>query len=370
VRESCSFWEDAANSIGNGDVEKGRAAVDPDVALMEKWLTKAFNDRDERSSGWLFLFAIACMIALFGALNSAPFITAVMVGVLCVATVGYTSEKLFYRRLVKKVRRGKSAPQVFTDGYVGPARNYIPSMFSTSRTMFGNEGEPVRFAHEPSALDLVWLSSIKEALPLKQALCGSDQFPVAISYPEREVVPPPQPESQPQPKITYYVTKNAYFDQRQLHVHASAATADSRAPTAARATKSKAAANIAPHWLHPIDQTTFEGRYVSFDEYLPGALKWMSLVVRHAYPVVQKHKGWSDAKLLDKILQDISTLLATSDNSKSLPALPNGDTIKKLFNRGRADPAYRWVREYFTDHSRRHKYQDIDQDRLPLSNSS
>lgn len=147
MRETWSFWEDAVDSIGKGDLEKGRAAADPDVALMEKWLIKAFNDRDQRSSAWLFLFAITCMIALFGALNSASVITAVMVVALGVAATGYIYEKSFYRRLVKSVRQGKSAPQVFTGGNGDATRNYVSSMFSTPRTMFDKDGKPARFSY-------------------------------------------------------------------------------------------------------------------------------------------------------------------------------------------------------------------------------
>jgi hypothetical protein len=109
-----------------------------------------------------------------------------------------------------------------------------------------------------TALDLVWLTSIKEALPLKRALCGRDGFPVAISRPECEVVAPlSQPESPP--TITYNVTHEAIFDQRQLHIHATGATADNPHRKTSRKSKSKAATEIAPHWLYPLDQSLAHG---------------------------------------------------------------------------------------------------------------
>lgn len=366
MREKWSFLEDAVDRIGNGDVEKGRAAVDPALEPIERWLVDTYIKRDRRSSAWLLLFVFASVALIISVWIQPSSITFVAMLFALAGASGYIYEKTFYQRLVRNVRRGKPAPEVFTDESGKPAHSYVKSMFSTSRMMFDSSGEPARLTHKATELDLVWPISIKEAEPLKQALCGTPQFPVAISCPEREIVAPTQSERETQPSVTYNFTQETYVDQRQLHVHASAASSDSKSTKATRPTKSKAAANIAPHWLYQLDKAAFEKRYASFEEHLPGTVKWMSLVIREAYPVVQRHKGWTDAKLLAKILENISNLRTTSDHSKSLPAIPDSGTIKKMFNRGRAAPAYRWVREYFTDHRRPHKYQDIDQDRLPL----
>ncbi len=366
MREKWSFLEDAVDQIGVGNVDKGRAAVVRTLEPIERWLIETYIKRDRRSSSWLLLLVSASVALLVSVWVEPSFSTFVLILFALAGASGYIYEKTFYQRLVQNVRRGKPAPEVFTDESGKPAHSYVTSMFSTSRMMFDSSGKPARLTHKATELDLVWLISINEAEPLKRALCGTAQFPVAILCPEREIVTPTQPEYKTQQSVTYNFTQETYVDQRQLHVHASTASSDSKTPKAARPTKSKAAANITSHWLYQLDKAAFEERYASFEEHLPGTLKWMSLVIHQAYPVVQRHKGWTDAKLLVKILENISALRATSDHSKSLPAIPDSGTIKKMFNRGRADPAYRWVREYFTDHRRPHKYQDIDQDRLPL----
>jgi hypothetical protein len=356
VRETWSFWEDAVDSIGKGDLETGRAAVDPDVALMEEWLTKSFNDRDMRSSAWLFFFAIACMIALFGALNSAPVITAVMVVALGVAATGYIYEKSFYRRLVKRVRRGKPAPQVFTGGNGDATRNYISSMFSTPRTMFDKDGKPARFSHEPSALDLVWLTSINEALPLKQALCGRSQFPVAISRLEREivVVSLQQPEPESLQSITYNVTHETYVDQRQVHLYTNAAKAGQQNGSAeepVKAPSDNTDPSVDPHWLGPISETEFSKLFVEFERHLPDALKWMALIVEQAKPIVDRHLDWTDLKLLNETLVQVQK----TKEWKLLRKPPQPDTVEKLLYRDRSN-SYSWVREFFTRVGAPHKY--------------
>jgi hypothetical protein len=42
------------------------------------------------------------------------------------------------------------------------------SLASTDRTIFGKDGHPTRFQHEITALDMVWLSGIKEADVLRR----------------------------------------------------------------------------------------------------------------------------------------------------------------------------------------------------------
>jgi hypothetical protein len=362
-----SFYEDAVFRIGDSDVAKGRTAIDPTVKSIEEWLTDTFSRIQFRSSAWLFLFSIASTALLIAALYETSFIALILVLIVAVTVTAYWHEKSFFSRLVKRVRDGALAPKNFIDDNGEAARNYISSIFSTSRIIFDSFDEPARLGHRMTALDLVWLTSIKEALPLKRALCGRDEFPVAISRPECEVVAPlSQPESPP--TITYNVTHEAIFDQRQLHIHATGATADNPHRKTSRKSKSKAATEIAPHWLYPLDQTYVDARLVSFEEHLPKSLKWMSLIILHAYPVIQRHQGWSDANLLDKALEHIATLRSIPNGRQRLHPLPDSGTIKKMFNRGRSDPNYGWVQEYFTDPNRPHKYQNADQDRLPLSN--
>jgi hypothetical protein len=166
--EAWSFWEDAAHSAKKGDPGVSPSAVNEAVEAINEWLIYEYERSTERSASWLFIFAVAGVTAASSALFELNAVTLGAAFGLVGATFGYWYEKSRYRRLVRAVRSGVNAPTPFTEYWQGELKGYVMSLASTDRTIFGKDGHPTRFQHEITALDMVWLSGIKEADVLRR----------------------------------------------------------------------------------------------------------------------------------------------------------------------------------------------------------
>ncbi len=370
MRGSWSFWEDAIDSVDDGEVGRGLAAVEPVVASIDQWLFATFTANEQRSSLWLALFTGSSMCALVGTVYGTPTMLYAALTAVVGTGAAYAYEKTFYRRLVKRIQNGKPAPQIFTDANGEAARNYISSLFATPRIVFGNDGKPTRFSHKLTVLDLVWLTDVDEALPLKRALCGRSQFPVAISRPVREVIvpsPPPQADPQqqpPPPPVTYNVTSKIVIDQRQVHFHSNEAGASQQSNGADNPDKAPGdniEPSADPHWLGPITDSEFSKLFAEFEKHLPDGLKWMALIVWYAKPIVDRHPDWTDLHILKETLLQVQI----DEEWKRLQKPPMPTTVEKLLYRDRSN-SYTWVREFFANTGRRHKYNETGQISLEL----
>jgi hypothetical protein len=174
-----------------------------------------------------------------------------------------------------------------------------------------------------TALDVVWLTGVAEAHPLKIELYGRNDFPVAIARPSQ---PRRKPKGQPSTNSEY-------------------------------------------HWLFALPKEAFYRRLAEFKEPLPDKQQWMAIVIETAYPLVERHNDWNDQRLLSSVLDKLN---GTQENTKGDPewtkleSKPDSGTIKKMFYRDRCDPSYKWVREYFEDLTMPHKHAHPNQRQLRL----
>jgi hypothetical protein len=63
-----SFWEDAVHSFKKGAPGVGRSSVNQAVEAINQWLIYEYERSNERSAGWLFIFAVAGVTAAGSAL--------------------------------------------------------------------------------------------------------------------------------------------------------------------------------------------------------------------------------------------------------------------------------------------------------------
>lgn len=352
--EAWSFWEDAVfalacntNANHHTDIAKGRAVIDPALQAIEQWLITRFELSESRSAGWLFLTGGSVVgLIVSTVLETRVAILATFL-LLVFATGGYWRVKSYWRRLVRRVKAGATAPKPFDDFWSGSLKEHMVALPSSGRILFDANHHPTSIAHQMSPLDLVWLSGIMQSEPLKRALFASDLYPVKVLRPL-----PPVVVEKPEQDSSQIVVTNVMFDQRQVHGHASRHQEENQTAKPEPKPVRRGKSDLTRPWITDVAKADFPDLLVEFKKYLPAHLGWMAVVIEHAAPLIEKHPGWSQTKILTHLLDQFEKLSQWTD----LKVKPKRDTIEKIFYRDRCDGKYVWVRQFFTDRDAQHKY--------------
>jgi hypothetical protein len=327
-----SMHQYAVRQLGDGDIAKGLEVFDAYAMPIEEWLINQSTLQKKREAAAIFIFVISAGMALIGShLSSA--LTAPSALTTIVAAAAYCWIKLELQRLVARKDDIKSLPQPFRDAYNGKLGAVTKEAFGNGVTVLDARGNMTSLRRDICALDVIWFIESGASTKLKIAL-QSDQnrFPTNILL----------SVAGPDIQLDY---ANVAIDDVKLGDEIAAPTYD---------------ANELPefekHWLAIHDHRKTLARLEAFKEHLPLELKWMVLPMEKAFHRCKLEPYIDDKQLFDIVWRN----LVDDAGWKNDKSVKDKDTVRRLIYRDRAS-GYHWVREYFSDLSRTHKYAPEDQ---------
>jgi hypothetical protein len=337
----------AVRQLGNGDDAKGLEVFDAYAIPIEAWLINQSKLQKDREAAAIFIFVIGASMALFGSYFSSV-LTAPFALIAIIAAVGFCWIRLELTRLVARKDDIKSVPQPFLDAFNGNLGTVAREAFAGHVRLLNLAGNLTSLRREICALDVIWFIENEVATKLKAAL-QSDQsrFPTNISlsatvvhYDHRDVANVASLDEEPEDQIpapTYDANELPEFEE---------------------------------HWLAIHHHRKTQARLNSLKKYLPPDLQWMVLPIEKAFLRCKLNPYINDKELLDIVWRN----LEEDPNWQQGKSAKNKETVRRLIYRDRAS-GYDWVREYFADLNRPHKYAPKDQSPkkqpfLPFSSST
>jgi hypothetical protein len=328
-----SMHQYAVRRLGDGDIAKGLEVFDAYAMPIELWLLNQSKLEKEREAAAIFIFVICAGVALVGS-HLSSVLTAPFALIAIAAAAAYCSVRLQLQRLVARKDDIESVPQPFRNAYNGKLGAVTKEVFANGVTVLDARGNLTSLRRDSCALDVIWFIESGASNKLKTVL-QSDQnrFPMNISL-SVTIAPDTRPNN-----------ANVAIGDEKPYDEIAAPTYD---------------ANELPefekHWLAIHDHRKTRARLEAFKEHLPPDLKWMVLPIEKAFHRCKLEPYIDDKQLFDIVWRNLLDD-AGWERDKSAK---DKDTVRRLIYRDRAS-GYDWVREYFSDLSRAHKYEPKDQ---------
>jgi hypothetical protein len=367
LEPTLSMHQYAMRQLEDGDSAAGLEAFDREAVPIENWLAAQADRQKRGEAAALFIFVISIGMALVGSMLSSA-LTAPSAFVAVIAVAAYVWIRLELRRLVAKRDDLKSLPEPFQEAFNGKLGVATKNLFSGGYSVLDTRGNLTSLRRDVCALDVIWLIESPASLGLKVVLI-SDQtrFPTSVSLVMDTASSPS--EQQDANKQALYSQSSAAtvvpdINSESGKIKEPALTAKdanvvANDPDDAIAVPIYSGSELPEfekYWLAIHDPRKTLARIEAFKKHLPLKYAWMALPVEKAF-----HRCKRDPYIGDKELFDIVWANLEQDpNWTKAGTAKDKETVRRLIYRDRSS-IYDWVREYFTDLSRPHKYAPEDQ---------
>jgi hypothetical protein len=333
LESTFSMHQYAIRHLGNGDDSKGLEVFDLYATPIEKWLINQSKRQREREAAAIFIFVASGLMALF-----ASYFSSVLAGpfalIAIIAAVAFCWVRLELTRLVARKDDIKSVPQPFRNAYNGHLGAIAKEAFAGDVKVLNISGNLTSLRREICALDVIWFIESEVATRLKASLqFDQSRFPANISLSTTAV-----------PSAHLNIANFAPEDEKPED--------DIPAPTY----DANELPKFEKHWLAIHHHRKTQARLNSLKKYLPPDLQWMVLPIEKAFLRCKLNPYIDDKELLDIVWRN----LEEDPNWQQGKSAKDKETVRRLIYRDRAS-GYRWVREYFMDLNRPHKYAPKDQ---------